>query len=157
VRATIEAFGWHQHLIVRPDEVWFTILTQMNFYMYKYAAEVSHIFNHTNQDMLRIEACCTWRQVRDIFQSEIQERANTPWLVDWIAPSFTTTTEADPITANIIMMGLPKVNPVRSGAACHPSPFSAHKPTGRSYSQNLHIFPVLALNPLNMRDGYNLS
>jgi hypothetical protein len=35
VRGAIDASATHQHLILRPDDAWFTILTQLGFYMRK--------------------------------------------------------------------------------------------------------------------------
>jgi hypothetical protein len=107
VSGAIDAWGRHQHLVIRPDEVWFTILVQMNFYMIRHAEEVRHLFvNHTGQQEIKVETCCSWHEVLTIFQYEIQERVNTPWLLDWIKPGFTTTTESDEMTANVLIMGL---------------------------------------------------
>ncbi|EJT78756.1 hypothetical protein GGTG_03854 [Gaeumannomyces tritici R3-111a-1] len=107
VRGAIEAWGQHLHLVVRPDEVWFTILTQMNFFMNAHAEAVRDLFvAHQGQEVVFVQACCTWADVLIRFQDEIQARVKTPWLRDWIAPNFTTTTAADGMTANVLMMGL---------------------------------------------------
>jgi hypothetical protein len=107
VSGAIDAWGRHQHLVIRPDEVWFTILVQMNFYMIRHAEQIRHLFvNHTGQQEIVVETCCSWHAVLDLFQYEIQQRVNTPWLLDWITPTFTTTTESDVMTANVLMMGL---------------------------------------------------
>lgn len=108
VRGAIQAWGEHQHLVVRPDEVWFTILVQMNFYMNAHANDSdvrSKFVNHEGQEVIYIEDW-TWYQVLERFQYEIQARVKTDWLLDWIRPNFTTTTESDRMTANILMMGL---------------------------------------------------
>jgi hypothetical protein len=36
IRGTLEAAVQHQHLLIRPEDVWFTILTQLSFYLSKY-------------------------------------------------------------------------------------------------------------------------
>ena len=106
VRGAIQAWGQHQHLVVRPEEVWFTILAQMNFFMIKNAESIRDIFvSHEGQEVIYIEDY-TWYLVLQRFKDEIQARVKTAWLLDWIMPSFTTTTENDVMTANIMMMGL---------------------------------------------------
>jgi uncharacterized protein DUF4419 len=105
-RGAIQAWGEHHHFVIRPDEVWFTILTQMNFYMNSHAEELRHLFvDHEGQEVIYIEDF-TWRDVLIRFQDEIQARVKTDWLQDWIMPNFTTSTAEDEMTANILMMGL---------------------------------------------------
>lgn len=108
IRGSIQAWGEHLHLVVRPDEVWFTILVQMNFYMLSHAEEVRDLFvDHTGQEEIYIEDL-TWYGVLSRFKDEIQKKVKTDWLLDWILPNFTTTTDSDIMTANILMMGLTK-------------------------------------------------
>lgn len=53
VRSAIEAWGRHSHLVLRPDDFWFTILTQLNFFMGKHAESVRHIFvAHQGQEFI---------------------------------------------------------------------------------------------------------
>ncbi|KAK5652238.1 hypothetical protein OQA88_10735 [Cercophora sp. LCS_1] len=108
VRGAIQAWGEHLHLIVRPEEVWFTILVQMNFYMNANAESLRSLFvDHEGQQVIYIEDY-TWYQVLEKFQYAIQAKVKTDWLLDWIRPNFTTTTESDVMTANVLMMGLTK-------------------------------------------------
>ncbi|KAK4112700.1 hypothetical protein N656DRAFT_778917 [Canariomyces notabilis] len=108
VRGAIQAWGEHLHFEIRPDEVWFTILTQLNFYMQSHAEELRHLFvTHSGQEEIYIEDY-TWTDVLWRFKDEIQARIQTPWLRDWIVPDFSTTTADDVMTANILMMGLMK-------------------------------------------------
>src|ERR1700743_3144090 len=44
VRSAIEAWGRHSHLVLRPEDFWFAILVQMNFYMAKHASKLRHLF-----------------------------------------------------------------------------------------------------------------
>lgn len=106
IRGAIQAWGEHLHLVIRPDEVWFTILVQLNFYMLSHAEEVRPLFvNHTGQQEIYLKDFNLYDLLLR-FQTEIQARVNTPWLLDWLTPSFSTTTESDRMTANILMMGL---------------------------------------------------
>lgn len=108
VRSAIQAWGEHLHLEIRPEEVWFTILTQLNFYMEAHAEEVRDIFvDHEGQEVIYIEDY-TWTDVLWRFKDEIQARVKTDWLLDWIVPDFSTTTADDVMTSNILMMGLMK-------------------------------------------------
>ncbi|KAK3903379.1 hypothetical protein C8A05DRAFT_32878 [Staphylotrichum tortipilum] len=108
IRGAIQAWGEHLHLEIRPEEVWFTILTQLNFYMGANAEKVRHLFvKHQGQETIYIEDY-TWTAVLWRFKDEIQARVLTPWLKDWIVPDFSTSTPDDVMTANILMMGLMK-------------------------------------------------
>ncbi|KAK4466205.1 hypothetical protein QBC42DRAFT_329241 [Cladorrhinum samala] len=108
VRGAIQAWGEHLHLEIRPEEVWFTVLTQLNFYMATHAESVRHLFvKHSGQQTIVVEDV-NWTLVLLRFKDEIQARVMTPWLKDWIMPNFTTTTQNDVMTANILMMGLMK-------------------------------------------------
>lgn len=44
VRGAIDAWAQHQHLVLRPDVVWFEILAQFDLYMAKHAEELRHLF-----------------------------------------------------------------------------------------------------------------
>lgn len=108
IRGAIQAWGEHLHLVIRPEEVWFTILVQMNFYMNAHAEDLRDMFvDHDGQELIYIEDL-TWHDVLLRFQDEIQSRVKTDWLLDWLTPNFTTSTADDAMTANILMMGLTK-------------------------------------------------
>lgn len=108
IRGAIQAWGEHLHLEIRPDEVWFTILAQLNFYMESHAEAVRDLFvAHQGKEVIYIEDT-TWTRVLLRFKDEINDRVKTKWLRDWIVPDFSTTTEDDVMTANILMMGLMK-------------------------------------------------
>ncbi|SPO00760.1 uncharacterized protein DNG_03508 [Cephalotrichum gorgonifer] len=108
LRGAIQAWGEHHHLMIRPEEVWFTILVQLNFYMGTHAEEVRDLFvNHEGRETILVEDY-TWMLVLERFQYEIQDRVKTDWLLEWIQPNFTTTTDSDRMTANVLMMGLMK-------------------------------------------------
>ncbi|KAK4443664.1 hypothetical protein QBC34DRAFT_416737 [Podospora aff. communis PSN243] len=108
IRGAIQAWGEHLHLVIRPEEVWFTILVQMNFYMNSHAEELRDMFvDHEGQEVIYIEDF-TWYDVLRRFQFAIQDKVKTKWLLNWIRPNFTTTTENDIMTANVLMMGLTK-------------------------------------------------
>jgi hypothetical protein len=108
IHGAIQAWGEHLHLELRPEEVWFTVLAQLNFYMEANAEKVRHLFvKHEGQETIVVEDV-TWTRVLLQFKDEIQKRVQTAWLRDWIMPDFSTTTRDDEMTANILMMGLMK-------------------------------------------------
>lgn len=56
VRGAIDAWAQHQHLVIRPDEVWFSILAQMNFYMQRNAEAVRDLFvSHVEKKEILVE------------------------------------------------------------------------------------------------------
>lgn len=108
VRGALEAWAQHQHLVLRPDEVWFEVLAQLNFYMDAHAEEVRHLFvNFAGKEEIVVEDV-TWQRVIASFAGEIQKRVKTDWLEKWIMPGFSTSTPDDGMTATVLMMGLMK-------------------------------------------------
>lgn len=106
VRGAVDAWAQHQHLVLRPEVVWFEVLAQLNFYMAKHAEELRHLFvDFAGQREIQVRKF-TWREVIGAFGGEIQQRVKTDWLLGWIAPGFSTTTAADNLTATVLMMGL---------------------------------------------------
>ncbi|KAK7420537.1 hypothetical protein QQX98_002736 [Neonectria punicea] len=106
VRGAIDAWAQHHHLVLRPDEVWFEVLAQLNFYMAAHAEDLRGLFvGHTGRKPLRVGGL-TWRDVVATFGAAIQERVRTEWLLDWISPGFSTSTADDAVTASVLVMGL---------------------------------------------------
>ncbi|OAA76581.1 hypothetical protein LEL_06265 [Akanthomyces lecanii RCEF 1005] len=108
VRGALEAWAQHQHLFLRPDEVWFEVLAQLNFYMAAHAEDVRHLFVDFEGQQEIVVKDYTWRNVISSFAGEIQKRVKTDWLEAWIMPGFSTSTEDDSMTATVLMMGLVK-------------------------------------------------
>lgn len=120
VRGALESWAHHQHLVLRADEIWFEILAQLNFYVSAHAEGLRDVFivgnssssgsggnSHQTEtkDTIRVSAF-TWKDVLAGFGTEIQKRVKTEWLLEWILPGFSTSTESDTITATALMMGL---------------------------------------------------
>jgi hypothetical protein len=110
VRGALDAWAVHQHFVIRPEDVWFTILVQLNFYMSKHGddKEVRDKFvnfqGKQNITIMKMEIDDILRE----FQYAIQGRVKTEWLLDWIQPRFSTSNERDNMMGNIFMMGLMK-------------------------------------------------
>ena len=108
VRSAIEAWGRHSHLVLRPDDFWFAILTQMNFYMAKNAESLRHLFvSHSGKKELVVESE-SWAMVLDDFERELEKAVKVDWLTEWVSPGFSTSTTEDNRTAIVLMMGMMK-------------------------------------------------
>jgi hypothetical protein len=106
VRGAIDAWARHQHLVLRPDEIWFEILAQLNAYMNTHAEELRDLFvSHQGKEEIEVWDF-TWTDVIARFAGEIQSRVKTDWLLGWIMPGFSTTDRNDNLTATVLMMGL---------------------------------------------------
>ena len=111
VMAAYEAYSHHHHLKIRPEDVWFTILTQITFYINAHAKELRSSFvNHADKKELvvtdcgSIETIAAGRLAIRLIDA-MEQYLVDPGLRDWIMPSFTTTTQTDTETAAVIMMG----------------------------------------------------
>jgi hypothetical protein len=110
VRGAIDAWGQHQHFIIRPEDVWFTILVQLNFFMTKHGDDKDvrdKFVNFKGKQKIFITGFSLYT-VLGGFQFEIQKRVKTDWLLDWIQPRFSTSSEHDNMMGNVLMMGLMK-------------------------------------------------
>jgi hypothetical protein len=105
VRGAIEAWGLHQHLVIRPEEIWFTILVQMNFYMSRTAnAEALRDIFVSHRGPQEIELMdLNITNALSRFRFAIQARVKTPWLMDWIVPNHTTTVTDDVMVSNVLV------------------------------------------------------
>jgi hypothetical protein len=111
VYAAFDAYNQHHHLTIRPDDIWFTILSQLNFYINKHAEELRDKFvAHEGRKALIIQDVGSIETVDfGVFARRmtglIQENVKDPNLRDWIMPTFSTTTVDDRTTAAVLMMG----------------------------------------------------
>jgi hypothetical protein len=92
-RGAIDAGAKHQHLVIRPDDVWLTILTQMSYYMRKHQAEkaVQDIWdNFDGKPPPRNSEWAIYNYIMDEWTGYVwKQRDKTNWLLNWVRPSFT--------------------------------------------------------------------
>lgn len=111
VWAVFHAYSHHHNLTIRPEDVWFSILTQLSFFVNAHAEELrSFLVSHEGQKHLEVIdagsidyadfGAMAVRMTKLIEKNVVDED-----LRDWIMPSFTTTTESDKVVAAILMMG----------------------------------------------------
>ncbi|KUJ13273.1 uncharacterized protein LY89DRAFT_687443 [Mollisia scopiformis] len=115
VDGAVRAYNNHQHLEIRPEDVWFSILSQLNVYIKTHAEELRDMFvTHQGQKHLEVIAMqeitgdtqfgVDWSKFSLKMSQLIQENVVDPSLRDWIMPRFTTTTKTDEVVASILMM-----------------------------------------------------
>ncbi|KAK1827894.1 hypothetical protein QBC39DRAFT_163153 [Podospora conica] len=110
VYACIEAYNEHHNLVLRPDDIWLAILTQLSSHINANAATLrSRLVSHDGQKSLHLELELTPTLDHGaVAQSMTALLASTlpdPSLRDWFLPSFTTTTKTDSAVAAIAFLG----------------------------------------------------
>jgi hypothetical protein len=112
VNTLIHAYGQHHHLILRPEDVWFAILSQFSLYVNAHAEELREKFvAHKGKPKMRVEYNQFSRYDFDfsVFALDVSNVLGTVILDadlrEWLMPAFTTTTYNDRVVASVIMMG----------------------------------------------------
>ncbi|PWW76355.1 hypothetical protein C7212DRAFT_317629 [Tuber magnatum] len=112
VNGVIRAFQQDLHLVLRPDDIWISILTQFSMFVNGNAEHLRKQFvSHGGKKELIIDA--RPYSLHDIDMGKfaqamtllIQESVVDPQLREWIMPSFSTTTDEDKSVAAVVMMG----------------------------------------------------
>ncbi|OJJ47399.1 hypothetical protein ASPZODRAFT_132383 [Penicilliopsis zonata CBS 506.65] len=111
VRAVLDAYCYHHHLVLRPEDVWFSILNQLSFYIQAHAEELRDMFvAHQGQKRLTVHhsdnmATADFGYLAVKMTKEVEKHLLDPDLRTWIMPNFTTTTKTDTVVAAILMLG----------------------------------------------------
>lgn len=113
VQGAILAYNQHHHLRIRPEDVWFAIISQLSFYVNRHAEELREMFvAHEGKKELTIELDMVDRYTVEysVFAQKmshlIQKNVLDPELRGWVMPAFSTTTEHDSVVAAILLMGV---------------------------------------------------
>ncbi|KKK23227.1 hypothetical protein ARAM_007244 [Aspergillus rambellii] len=110
VHGCIEAYNYHHHLVLRPDDVWFAMLTQLSVHVHAHLEDQYHfLVDHEGQKELVIQVASIDRTDKGAFAViiafEMQKCIIDADLREWVVPEFTTTTVTDRATASAVMMG----------------------------------------------------
>ncbi|KAI4252081.1 MAG: hypothetical protein L6R42_008116 [Xanthoria sp. 1 TBL-2021] len=111
VHGAIQAYNHHHHLRIRPEDVWFAVLSQFSLFVNAHAEELRGLFvAHEGKKELVLRYFGTRYSVDFArFAKEmgelIEENVVDPELRRWIMPAFTTTTKNDVVVASILLMG----------------------------------------------------
>ncbi|CAM9612750.1 unnamed protein product [Ectocarpus sp. 12 AP-2014] len=105
VSTIMTAYSHHADLVLRPDDVWLTILAQFCLYINKNAESLrDRIVNHEGKKVLRVEGggnlfSADYPALIREMLGKIRQNIKTPELADWFKPGFTTTANTDEVAA----------------------------------------------------------
>ncbi|KAF5664295.1 hypothetical protein FHETE_7178 [Fusarium heterosporum] len=110
VWAAYQAYSHHHHLTIRPEDIWFAIISQISFYINKNPESLRNRFV-SSRDRKELAVTIpkstkrpTYHVLAQLMNEEIVKNVEDPSLVDWILPSFSTTTGTDRVIASILFM-----------------------------------------------------
>ncbi|TVY68862.1 Uncharacterized protein LSUE1_G006828 [Lachnellula suecica] len=115
VEGAILAYSNHHHLILRPEDIWFTILVQLNIYINEHPEDLRSMFRtHEGRKQLTFDWSkdlagsalfgADWARFAYQIGKTFEKNIIDPSLREWFMPAFSTTTKSDQTTARIIMM-----------------------------------------------------
>jgi hypothetical protein len=111
VSTIVAAYNSHHELVLRPDDVWQAVLTQLSFYIQANAEELRDRFvNFEGKQQLTVYSSGTLftanfgDMAREMVDSQISQNIKDPSVASWLLPSFTTTTPNDRIVASVSVM-----------------------------------------------------
>ncbi|KAF7298822.1 hypothetical protein MIND_00829800 [Mycena indigotica] len=115
VHCVMRAFQQDLHLVIRPDDLWQAILTQLSFFVVGHAEELRHLFV-AHEGKTEVVLDITPHSFNDLppglfarlFVDRMQEQLVDKELAEWFLPKFTTTTSNDTATASLTMMATTK-------------------------------------------------
>ena len=107
VHTAIEANNKHHHLTIRPEDVWFAILSQLNIWGTTNPLEArAKLFLYNGKKNIKLEVQNgELENIAESITHEIEKNVTDPELGEWIIPAFTTTTATDAIVASTLMLG----------------------------------------------------
>ena len=111
VKTVIRAYSYHHHLVIRPEDIWFAIISQISLYINKHAEELRHKFvaHKDKKELVVKDVGSRWTvdhgNLAKRMKTKIEENVVDPELTDWIMPNFSTTTDEDRIIGSVLFMG----------------------------------------------------
>ncbi|KAK0640851.1 hypothetical protein B0T16DRAFT_296848, partial [Cercophora newfieldiana] len=108
IRGAIQAWSEHLHLVLEPDVVWLTILTQLSFYMRANQDKVRHVYDFASRPGTQIYEFPDWYLIMVTFYGAVVDRIKEEWVYEFIRPYFSTTSDNHIMVSHIIMMGFEK-------------------------------------------------
>ncbi|KAK0732740.1 hypothetical protein B0T21DRAFT_349716 [Apiosordaria backusii] len=119
VYTLMEAYSNHHNLLLRPDDIWLAILSQLSVYINANASLLQHLFIPSSQKhspaaqkkelYIPVELSPTLNHgalAHQMASTLLPSSLTNPDIAHkFFLPSFTTTTETDEITASVLLMG----------------------------------------------------
>ncbi|KAG4275982.1 hypothetical protein FPRO04_08101 [Fusarium proliferatum] len=111
VWSSFYAYSTHHHLTIRPEDVWFAIITQLSAYINANSEKMRDYFvSHAGQKKLEVIDFATlytadYGTLSQKMTLEIAKNIKDPAFREWILPSFSTTTDNDRVVGSVLLMG----------------------------------------------------
>ena len=110
VGAATKAYNEHLHLILRPDDVWIAIVTQLSFYINGHSEELRHLFvAHEGKNELYVQVDKTgdgdFERLIGLMSHLIERNIIDASFREWILPNFSTSTPTDHTVCSVVLMG----------------------------------------------------
>ncbi|KAJ7679974.1 hypothetical protein B0H17DRAFT_1232646 [Mycena rosella] len=103
----IQAYNQHHALVIRPDDVWLTILSQFNFFVNARAEllRANFVAHEGKKELIvtaryNVDLGSLARQMVDLIDKNVVD----PTLREWVVPRFTTTTANDTTVSAVLIM-----------------------------------------------------
>jgi hypothetical protein len=105
VSMAITAYNTHHDLVLRPDDVWLAIMAQFAYYVTANAEKLRDKFvAHNGQQQITVHDEFSFEAFLHVMRTETQANIKDPTVVDWMIPSFSTTTDTDVLVATVTTM-----------------------------------------------------
>ncbi|KAM7208217.1 protein of unknown function (DUF4419) domain containing protein [Naviculisporaceae sp. PSN 640] len=111
VYSAVQAWNNHHHLVLRPDDIWIAILSQLGFFINAHAEEFRSFFvSHKGKTKLEVHQVgdpdnVDYAEFAKDMTGVIADSINDPAIRSWVMPDFTTTTDNDRVVASVLLMG----------------------------------------------------
>jgi len=109
VSAAYDAYSKHYHLVIRPDDVWLSIIIAFANYVNEHSESFRHEFvDHSGKEEMKIKVDnIDYQQILNIFTNILDQKIKGA-MREWLEPNFSTTTSNDKLVSGAIFMGAMK-------------------------------------------------
>ncbi|RAL02834.1 DUF4419 domain-containing protein [Aspergillus ibericus CBS 121593] len=106
VQAIYNAYRTSHHLTIRPEDIWFSILSQLNVYFNAHPQALPHFFDRKLRSATpALDLSADDGDVAIYMERALARHITHPDLRAWALPSFSTTTRNDRVVATALMLG----------------------------------------------------
>ncbi|PYI02312.1 hypothetical protein BO78DRAFT_410733 [Aspergillus sclerotiicarbonarius CBS 121057] len=106
IQAVYEAYGTHARLTIRPEDIWFSVLSQLNLYLNTHPQARYHLFvQHPRQAIPPFYQTEDDGDMAICMEGALATHITDPELRAWAVPSFSTTTGTDRAVASALLLG----------------------------------------------------
>eukprot|EP01133_Synstelium_polycarpum_P006254 gene6254-7253_t len=115
IYSAVEAYSYHHHLSIRPDDVWLAIVAQFSYYVNANSEALRNKFvdfevkkklvvEVEDQDLFTMD----YPRLAALMTEAIAANITDPSIREWVMPSFTTTTPTDEMVGAVALMSTVK-------------------------------------------------